>query len=112
MVEKCAKFTATLIFLVQSLSTGRIYQKYRGDPANNQAVPARDNGIVPDASIQVIPPTGEVLPVNVPTNNGMDEAFADLMNFLPPNFNDFSASSGPFAMSELMDDFATGDLFW
>ncbi|KAF4427259.1 putative transcriptional regulatory protein [Colletotrichum fructicola] len=96
MVEKCAKFTATLIFLVQSLS----------------AVPARDNGIVPDAPIQVIPPTGEVLPVNVSTNNGMDEAFADLMNFLPPNFNDFSASSGPFAMTELMDDFATGDLFW
>ncbi|KAK2754337.1 C6 transcription factor [Colletotrichum kahawae] len=96
MVEKCAKFTATLIFLVQSLS----------------AVPARDNDVVPDAPIQVIPPTGEVLPANAPTNNGMDDLFAELMNFLPPNFNDFSVSSGPFAMSELMDDFATGDLFW
>ncbi|KAF6805726.1 fungal specific transcription factor domain-containing protein [Colletotrichum sojae] len=98
MVEKCAKFTATLVFLVQSLQA---------------VVPTRDaTGGVCGTSIHVIPPDGANVSNMMPANGTLDDAFTSLMNFLPPNFNDFSNTGATFAVSELMDDFATSDLFW
>ncbi|KAF4781536.1 fungal specific transcription factor domain-containing protein [Colletotrichum scovillei] len=101
MVEKCAKFTATLIFMVQSL----------------QIAPGQDDitrevgGMGP--SHAVASNGGEnVQSTQISANGGMDDAFSNLMNYLPPNFNDFPNTGANFSMSELMDDFATGDLFW
>ncbi|KZL70537.1 fungal specific transcription factor domain-containing protein [Colletotrichum tofieldiae] len=100
MVEKCAKFTATLIFMVQSL----------------HMIPARDDAncgeIIPSSSAILTDEDGTNQTTQIPNNNGMDETFSNLMNYLPPNFNDYSGTSATFAMSELMDDFSTGDLFW
>ncbi|KAK2035312.1 fungal-specific transcription factor domain-containing protein [Colletotrichum zoysiae] len=95
MVEKCAKFAATLIFMVQSLQMGR-------DGAN----------LVPSSAHIVTGENGASQNLQMPNNGGMEESLSDLMNYLPPNFNDFSSASAPFAMSELMDDSSTGDLFW
>ncbi|OHE99662.1 fungal specific transcription factor domain-containing protein [Colletotrichum orchidophilum] len=101
MVEKCAKFTATLIFMVQSL----------------QMIPGREDAsrevrdMLPSHTI----PSDEgnnTQATQIPSNAGTDEAFSNLMNHFPPNFNDFPNTSANFSMSELMDDFATGDLFW
>ncbi|KXH65560.1 fungal specific transcription factor domain-containing protein [Colletotrichum salicis] len=101
MVEKCAKFTATLIFMVQSLPM----------------TPGRDDvarevgGMVPSHAIPL--DGGEsAQTTQIASNGGMDEAFSNLLNYLPPNFNDFPNTGANFSMSELMDDFATGDLFW
>ncbi|KAI3553130.1 fungal specific transcription factor domain-containing protein, partial [Colletotrichum abscissum] len=101
MVEKCAKFTATLIFMIQSL----------------QMTPGRDDiahevgGMGPS---HAIPSNGgeNAQSTHISANSGMDDAFSTLMNYLPPNFNDFPNTGANFSMSELMDDFATGDLFW
>ncbi|KXH43525.1 fungal specific transcription factor domain-containing protein, partial [Colletotrichum nymphaeae SA-01] len=101
MVEKCAKFTATLIFMVQTL----------------QMTPGRDDiarevgGMGPS---HAVPSNGgeNVQSTQISANGGMDDAFSNLMNYLPPNFNDFPNTGANFSMSELMDDFATGDLFW
>ncbi|KAK1491317.1 fungal specific transcription factor domain-containing protein [Colletotrichum cuscutae] len=101
MVEKCAKFTATLIFMIQSL----------------QMTPGRDDiarevgGMGPS---HAIPSNGgeNAQSTHISANSGMDDAFSNLMNYLPPNFNDFPNTGANFSMSELMDDFATGDLFW
>ncbi|KAI3533085.1 fungal specific transcription factor domain-containing protein [Colletotrichum filicis] len=101
MVEKCAKFTATLIFMIQSL----------------QMTPGRDDiarevgGMRPS---HAIPSNGgeNAQSTHISANSGMDDAFSNLMNYLPPNFNDFPNTGANFSMSELMDDFATGDLFW
>ncbi|KAK2063698.1 fungal-specific transcription factor domain-containing protein [Colletotrichum caudatum] len=95
MVEKCAKFAATLIFMVQSLQTGR-------DDAN----------LVPSSAPFVTGENGASQNFQMPNNGGMEESLSDLMSYLPPNFNDFSSASAPFAMSELIDDSSTGDLFW
>ncbi|KAK2039181.1 fungal-specific transcription factor domain-containing protein [Colletotrichum somersetense] len=95
MVEKCAKFAATLIFMVQSLQMGR-------DDAN----------LVSSSAPIVTGENGASQNLQMPNNGGMEESLSDLMNYLPPNFNDFSSTSAPFAMSELMDDSSTGDLFW
>ncbi|KAK1515634.1 fungal specific transcription factor domain-containing protein [Colletotrichum costaricense] len=101
MVEKCAKFTATLIFMIQSL----------------QMTPGRDDiarevgGMRPS---HAIPSNGgeNAQSTHISANSGMDDAFSNLMNYLPPNFNDFPNTGANFSMSELMDDFTTGDLFW
>ncbi|KAK1579948.1 fungal-specific transcription factor domain-containing protein [Colletotrichum navitas] len=95
MVEKCAKFTATLIFTVQSLHMGR-------DDAN----------LVSSSSTIITDENGVNQNTQIPNNGGLDEAFSDLINYLPQNLNDLSTASAPFAMSELMNDSPTGDLFW
>ncbi|EXF77442.1 hypothetical protein CFIO01_05892 [Colletotrichum fioriniae PJ7] len=101
MVEKCAKFTATLIFMVQSLqmTLGRddVAREVAG-MGSSHAIPS--NGGQGTQATQIA------------SNGGMDDAFSNLMNYLPPNFNDFPNTGANFSMSELMDDFATGDLFW
>ncbi|KZL63353.1 fungal specific transcription factor domain-containing protein [Colletotrichum incanum] len=100
MVEKCAKFTAALIFMVQNL----------------HMIPGRDEancgGMIPPGSAILTDKDGANQTTHMPNNSGMDEAFSNLMNYLPPNFNDYSGNSASFDMSELMDDFSTGDLFW
>ncbi|KAK1996670.1 fungal-specific transcription factor domain-containing protein [Colletotrichum falcatum] len=95
MVEKCAKFTATLIFAVQSLHMGRDAAELA---PSSSAIINGENGVNQNTQMQ--------------SNGGMDESLSTLMNYLPPNFNDFSATSVPFSMSDFMDDNATGDLFW
>ncbi|EFQ34336.1 fungal specific transcription factor domain-containing protein [Colletotrichum graminicola M1.001] len=94
-VEKCAKFTATLILTVQSLHMGR-------DDAN----------VLSSSTTTITDENGVNQNTQILNNGGLDEAFSDLVNYLPQNFNDFSAASAPFAMSELMNDSSTGDLFW
>ncbi|KAK1449489.1 fungal specific transcription factor domain-containing protein [Colletotrichum melonis] len=101
MVEKCAKFTATLIFMIQSL----------------QMTPGRDDIAREVGGMglsHAIPSNGgeNAQSTHISANSGMDDAFSTLMNYLPPNFNDFPNTGANFSMSELMDDFATGDLFW
>ncbi|CCF36484.1 hypothetical protein CH063_01506 [Colletotrichum higginsianum] len=99
-VEKCAKFVATLVFMVQNLQMGR-------DDIDC------DVGVVSSSAGVLIDENGASQATHLPPHaGGMDEAFSNLMSYLPPNFNDFSINSAPFAMSDLMDDFPTGDLFW
>ncbi|KAK6211402.1 fungal specific transcription factor domain-containing protein [Colletotrichum tabaci] len=99
-VEKCAKFVATLVFMVQSLQMGR-------DDIGC------DVGEISSSAGVLIDENGASQATHLPPHaGGMDEAFSNLMSYLPPNFNDFSINSAPFAMSDLMDDFPTGDLFW
>lgn len=77
-------------------------------------VPMRDAaGGVIGTSIHVMPPDGANVGNMMPANGAaLDDAFTSLMNFLPPNFNDFSTNGATFAVSEMMDDFANSDLFW
>lgn len=49
---------------------------------------------------------------NIGQNEVMEEAFSNLANYLPQGFNDLLGAGEPYAMSDLMDNFATGDLFW
>ncbi|KAK1985290.1 fungal-specific transcription factor domain-containing protein [Colletotrichum cereale] len=105
MVEKCAKFAATLIFMVQSLHTTHT--------DGLSAPPGRDDANLVSSSSAIMTDENGVNPnTQVPNNGVADEGFSNLMNYLPPNFNDFSASSAPFSISEFMDDISTGDLFW
>ncbi|TKW51379.1 Activator of stress [Colletotrichum tanaceti] len=102
-VEKCAKFVATLVFMVQSLQmvhTGR-------DEMDNEV-----GGMSSSAGV-LIDENGASQTTHLPPQpGGLDETYSNLMSYLPPNFNDFSNNGAQFAMSELMDDFPTGDLFW
>ncbi|TDZ53191.1 putative transcriptional regulatory protein [Colletotrichum trifolii] len=98
MVDKCAKFTATLIMMVQSLQASR---------------DAASGNITCAPIVNIAPPNGDVSQNgSMMHNGGMDEAFTDLMSFLPSNLNEFQSTGAPYAMSELMGDLATGDLFW
>ncbi|OBR11179.1 Fungal specific transcription factor domain-containing protein [Colletotrichum higginsianum IMI 349063] len=101
-VEKCAKFVATLVFMVQNLQMG----------LGRDDIDC-DVGVVSSSAGVLIDENGASQATHLPPHaGGMDEAFSNLMSYLPPNFNDFSINSAPFAMSDLMDDFPTGDLFW
>ncbi|OLN94166.1 hypothetical protein CCHL11_07150 [Colletotrichum chlorophyti] len=99
MVEQCAKFTATLIFMVQSL------RPIKAD-AHCGA------GMVPASQIHPTDGNEASQPVSMPPHPGMDDALANLTTCLPPNYNGFSGVGTYFAVSDLMDDFSTGDLFW
>ncbi|KXH33504.1 fungal specific transcription factor domain-containing protein [Colletotrichum simmondsii] len=107
MVEKCAKFTATLIFMVQSLQI----ETYLSKAPGRHDIAREVGGMGPS---HAVPSNGgeNVQSTQISANGGMDDAFSNLMNYLPPNFNDFPNTGANFSMSELMDDFATGDLFW
>ncbi|KAL0933654.1 fungal specific transcription factor domain-containing protein [Colletotrichum truncatum] len=93
MVEKCSNFVAALIFLVQSLS---VPEKASGCP---MTVPS-------DFTSTNIEPSSSGV------QNDTGDEFSSLMDFLPPNLYTISGVDAPFAVSELMNDFVTEDLFW
>ncbi|KAK2017434.1 fungal-specific transcription factor domain-containing protein [Colletotrichum eremochloae] len=95
MVEKCAKFAANLIFTVQSLHMGRDNTNL---VSSSSTIITGDNGVNQNTQ--------------TPNDGGIDEALSNLINYLPPNFNDPSATTAPFAVSDLTDDISTSDLFW